>query len=59
MAAKKAAAKNDIPTSFEVADAYKNYRSFMANSVEIPVENGKVTVSNELADTLKEKGYLK
>ena len=57
-ATKETAPKNSV-SSFDVADAYRNHSSFLANCVEVPIEDGKVTVSAELAATLNQKGYLK
>lgn len=46
-------------SSFSVANEYQNHSSLLANCVEIPIEDGKVMVSAELANVLKKKGYLK
>lgn len=47
------------PSAFEVAEAYKDVSSFMANNVEIPVVDGKVKVSAEFGAYLKQEGYVK
>ncbi|BAL85105.1 hypothetical protein SELR_pSRC300320 (plasmid) [Selenomonas ruminantium subsp. lactilytica TAM6421] len=46
-------------TGYEVAEAYKKCRSFLANSVEIPIKDGKVNVSTEFAEHLRKEGYIK
>lgn len=57
MAAKK---KTEAETTgYEVADAYKKCRSFLANSVEIPIKDGTVNVSAEFAEHLRKEGYIK
>ena len=44
MAAKKKTDEVEV-TGYEVAEAYKKCRSFMANCVEIPIKDGKIKVS--------------
>lgn len=46
-------------TEYEVVDAYKKCRSFLANCVEIPIKDGKITVSAEFAEYLRQEGYIK
>ena len=46
-------------TEYEVAEAYKKCRSFLANCVEIPIKDGKIKVSAEFADYLRQEGYIK
>lgn len=58
MAAKKKTSEAEI-TEYEVVDAYKKCRSFLANCVEIPIKDGKITVSAEFAEYLRQEGYIK
>lgn len=58
MAAKKKTNEAEV-TEYEVAEAYKKCRSFLANCVEIPIKDGKIKVSVEFADYLRQEGYIK
>ncbi|SFB09933.1 hypothetical protein [Selenomonas ruminantium] len=58
MAGKKKTDEVEV-AGYEVADGYKNCASFLAKNMEIPIKDGKVVVSAEFADYLREEGYVK
>ncbi len=58
MAAKKKTNEVEV-TEYEVAEKYKDCRSFLANCVEIPIKEGKIKASAEFAEYLRQEGYIK
>lgn len=58
MTAKKKVEDGEFP-GYEVAEAYKDCRSFFAKNMEIPIVEGKVLVTAEFAEWLRQEGYLK
>ena len=44
---------------FEVAEAYKGCTSFLAWNTEIPIREGKILVTAEMAEFLRGEGYVK
>lgn len=48
-----------LGTGYEVTEGFKNCTSFLAKNMEIPIKEGKVVVSAEFADYLRQEGYIK